>query len=198
VLIDKTETKNKVFMAAAELFASKGFYHVSVREICEEAGVSKPVLYYYFKDKEDLLFKLVEEMHSRQAGLFAKYLDPQASFSDNLNGLYELYLNFATDYPYLIKLSTLVHFSPLPSKIKHISHEKSKESMAKIIEIFEKGKKENMISKDVDTEMLAISLLGPVGIFVTRSILMEERKTPLEIELKKYFDFWINQFLNKN
>lgn len=44
--------------AAIELFAEKGFAAASTREICARAQITKPVLYYYFKDKEHLYREL--------------------------------------------------------------------------------------------------------------------------------------------
>ena len=40
--------------AARELFARKGYSGTSVREIVAAADVTKPVLYYYFRNKEGL------------------------------------------------------------------------------------------------------------------------------------------------
>ena len=102
--MDQQETRTKVLIAAADLFATHGYYDVSVREICEAAGVTKPVLYYYFKDKDDLLLKLLLEVHSRLQKLFNQYIKTEESFEKNLDGLYKAYLNFALDYPFLIKL----------------------------------------------------------------------------------------------
>lgn len=46
--------KDSVRNAAAELFAAKGFAATSTREICARAGITKPVLYYYFGNKGQL------------------------------------------------------------------------------------------------------------------------------------------------
>ena len=69
----KQDTKNKIFVTAAKLFSNDGYYKVSVREICSNAGVTKPVLYYYFKDKESLLFEMVEETHRLGDEIKKKY-----------------------------------------------------------------------------------------------------------------------------
>jgi AcrR family transcriptional regulator len=193
--MDKQETKTKLFIAAANLFADKGYYQVSVREICQAAGVTKPVLYYYFKDKEDLLSKLVLEVHSHFNDLFSEYIKPEDSFEENLTGLYNAYLKYAINYPYLIKLSTLVLFSPLPQKIKKMSLARSKEQKKFIDDVFIKGKKEGKIDKNFDTEIVVLSLIGPVSIFLTRSVLVNDLNESLNITLKKYFDFWTSQFI---
>lgn len=51
--------KEAIRNAAAELFAEKGFAATSTREICQRAGVTKPVLYYHFGNKEQLYEELV-------------------------------------------------------------------------------------------------------------------------------------------
>lgn len=51
--------KDAIRNAAAELFAEKGFTATSTREICQRAGMTKPVLYYHFGNKEQLYEELV-------------------------------------------------------------------------------------------------------------------------------------------
>jgi TetR/AcrR family transcriptional regulator len=51
--------KESIRKAAAELFADKGFAATSTREICQRAGITKPVLYYHFGSKEQLFRELI-------------------------------------------------------------------------------------------------------------------------------------------
>ena len=51
--------KESIRTAAAELFAEKGFAATSTREICQRAGITKPVLYYHFGSKEQLFRELI-------------------------------------------------------------------------------------------------------------------------------------------
>ncbi|MBN1155803.1 TetR/AcrR family transcriptional regulator [candidate division KSB1 bacterium] len=55
----ESETKIKIFNAAAKLFTEKGYYAVSMRELAEKANVTKPTIYYYFRCKEDLYKSLI-------------------------------------------------------------------------------------------------------------------------------------------
>ena len=52
-------TKEKIFNTAARLFAEKGYNGVSMREISEETGLSKPTIYYYFGSKEGIYKELI-------------------------------------------------------------------------------------------------------------------------------------------
>lgn len=60
-------TQQRLLDAALELFSRKGYAATSVRELVEAAGVTKPVLYYYFHNKEAIYLALIqnglEEFH---------------------------------------------------------------------------------------------------------------------------------------
>ncbi len=53
------ENARQMMRAAIHLFAEKGFAGTSVREIVSAAGVTNPMLYYYFDDKEGLFETLL-------------------------------------------------------------------------------------------------------------------------------------------
>ena len=53
-------TRERLLETASHLFAEKGYASTSVREIVARAGVSKPVLYYYFKSKEGLFYAILD------------------------------------------------------------------------------------------------------------------------------------------
>ncbi|MDZ4860201.1 MAG: TetR/AcrR family transcriptional regulator [Candidatus Hydrogenedentes bacterium] len=54
------EAEKRLLSSALGLFSEKGYEGTSIREIIERAGVTRPVLYYYFENKEHLFRKLVE------------------------------------------------------------------------------------------------------------------------------------------
>ena len=58
--------RNTIIDKAKSLFIEHGYHGLSMREIAEEVGVSKPALYYHFKDKEELfcavLYNGIEEI----------------------------------------------------------------------------------------------------------------------------------------
>jgi len=54
------DTRARIFRAAAQLFADRGYNGVSMREISEYSGVSKPMIYYYFGSKEGIFSELLK------------------------------------------------------------------------------------------------------------------------------------------
>jgi TetR/AcrR family transcriptional regulator, regulator of cefoperazone and chloramphenicol sensitivity len=57
---ETAETRQRLLEAAARLFADRGFNHVSIRDICAEAGASVAAVNYHFRDKLGLYKEVVE------------------------------------------------------------------------------------------------------------------------------------------
>src|SRR5215813_10377567 len=55
------DTRSRLRELALQLFAEQGYEQTSLREIAERLCVTKAVLYYYFKSKEDIVRSLVED-----------------------------------------------------------------------------------------------------------------------------------------
>ena len=53
-------SKEKIRTAAMELFMKQGYYATSISDIAKQAGISKGLLYNYYKGKEELLSEMVE------------------------------------------------------------------------------------------------------------------------------------------
>ncbi len=68
----QAEARERLLGAALELFTQRGYAATSVREVCLAAGVTKPVLYYYFKSKEGIYLQLMEEAYSRFEAMLAE------------------------------------------------------------------------------------------------------------------------------
>jgi AcrR family transcriptional regulator len=66
------DARERLLAAALQLFTQRGYAAATVREIVAAAGVTKPVLYYYFKNKEDLYLELMQEPYVRFGEILEK------------------------------------------------------------------------------------------------------------------------------
>lgn len=91
----------KILNAATELFAQRGFAAVSVRDITEQAGVNKALLFYYFDTKAGLLQRVLERYYQAHASALAPS-DCRGSTRERMHALVTSYLDFMEDHrPYL-------------------------------------------------------------------------------------------------
>ena len=51
--------RTQILLTATSLFIQHGYHGLAMREIAEALHVSKPALYYHFKDKEDLFLAIL-------------------------------------------------------------------------------------------------------------------------------------------
>lgn len=73
----------------AHLFARKGYHSTSMRDIAHELGMNQASLYYYYKSKEEMLFRLMngamEDSLGVIEGICASDLSPEDKLSQVLN-----------------------------------------------------------------------------------------------------------------
>ena len=77
---ESLSTVAKILQAAEELFAEKGFNGTSVNLIAEKAEVNKAMIYYHFKDKNDLINSMFKRILSESEDYVRRAF---AAHSDN-------------------------------------------------------------------------------------------------------------------
>jgi TetR/AcrR family transcriptional regulator len=76
--------RQRLLASATDLFTRKGYAATTVREIVGAAGVTKPVLYYYFRNKEGIYLELMREAFSRLDELIAGTAGDRGSATQKL------------------------------------------------------------------------------------------------------------------
>jgi len=76
--------KEQVIAATRKCIVEKGVLHLSVKDVAAEAGVSTGVIYYYFKNKQDLLLQVLKETFHRSHERVILTLAPLESARDKL------------------------------------------------------------------------------------------------------------------
>lgn len=84
------ETKKKIFLAAKNILKKDGYDALSIKNICEEAGVSNGSFYHHFKTKDDLLSYYIEE----QPSINPEILETPSCVDDVRNAIIHVYLNY--------------------------------------------------------------------------------------------------------
>ena len=86
------ETKAKIFKAAKRILQLSGYETLSIKNICEEAGVSNGSFYHHFKTKDDLLSYYIEDQPSINPDL----LDLPENAEDAKRTIIQVYLNYVS------------------------------------------------------------------------------------------------------
>lgn len=101
---EKEELRQTILKVAGELFLEQGYDRFSMRQLAERIGYSVATPYLYFRDKDDLLFTVVDEGFAR----FKQQLAEAAASSDDpwerLFALGQAYVRFGLRNPVYYQL----------------------------------------------------------------------------------------------
>ena len=129
-------SRELILKAAMSLFAQKGYEGVGVQEICAAAGITKPTLYYFFKNKQGLLSAIAD---SYGAELFARLKNALTYTHDFIKGLTDALtaeLSFAAEQPDFFRLHCVLLNAPETSEGKAVYAPLSQKILALFTEFF--------------------------------------------------------------
>lgn len=73
--MDQMKTRDKILLAALDLFSERGYDEASIDLIAEAVGIKGPSIYAHYKGKEDILNSLIAMMEQRYDENFGKIMN---------------------------------------------------------------------------------------------------------------------------
>jgi len=88
----KTELiQEEILDAASRLIAARGFRAVTVDDISAEMGFTKSIVYYYMKNKNEILWRIFEKIDETYAKGLEEVLKSDGSPTDLLSGIVKMH-----------------------------------------------------------------------------------------------------------
>jgi AcrR family transcriptional regulator len=82
--LEQKEAKDRIMLAAAKVFANKGYGAAGIREIAQEANVNISMISYYFGGKEGVLKEIVNTTFRRYNEMLQECLDVEKDLETNI------------------------------------------------------------------------------------------------------------------
>lgn len=99
------EKRKKILEVCIHEFADKGYDKASTNSIIKEAGISKGILFHYFKNKKSLFFYILDYCIREMIEEYNKYpLTETKDIFQRISELGVIKLKIAHKYPYIVKL----------------------------------------------------------------------------------------------
>jgi AcrR family transcriptional regulator len=151
--------KEALLVAGIDLFAEKGYASTSVREIVSAAGVSKPVLYYYFQSKEGLFKSILDSAAHEQENILQEALQKPGTALERIVHLYRRIYKALMENLQIFKLINHLFFGP-PQGAPRYDIERFHRRMAEVIrEIYLGGFRQGEL-REVDPHEATLLVLG--------------------------------------
>jgi AcrR family transcriptional regulator len=105
---DAGTTKQRILKEAEKLFAVKGFEGTGIEEIAGNVGIRKSVIYYHFKNKEQILQTMLDEFVARgvafKKSFFERYAD---DFMEKLDLVMEEMIGFMEENRRIVTIALM-------------------------------------------------------------------------------------------
>lgn len=151
--------RDALLLAGINLFAEKGYASTSVREIVSVAGVTKPVLYYYFQSKEGLFKAILDSAAQQLEIMLEEALQKPGTALERIVLLYRRIYEGLMEHHQLFKLINHLFFGP-PQGTPNYDIERFHRRMVEVIKEIYLGGLRRGEFREVDPEEATLLVLG--------------------------------------
>ncbi|MEJ2662928.1 MAG: TetR/AcrR family transcriptional regulator [Spirochaetia bacterium] len=170
---DEMPEPDRIFSAIEAEIAESGYVKASVEKIAARIGINKSSLYFYFKNKNDMLFKTIKREQEYFFKLVLPRLDAQPDFHNKLYAFIIAITSYTAHNPGMI---TVLNWA----RYQNIGMSLPKHELHKIFDKFE------FLRRALDRGILrgTVEDFRPVFIFVFFFIMHKLRELPVKTTAK--------------
>ncbi len=151
-------TRDRILRLADALFAEHGYARVSMRLVATAAGVTKPALYYHFRNKDALFEECVLATQKRMGEMLREASSSVGSLEDRVTAVAQILLTGSPHHPVLIQNDIAEH---LPGEVREQLDRGFQENViGPLAGLFADAGTRGEIRPDVSDEVAATSVLG--------------------------------------
>ena len=150
--------QDEILSSAATLFAEKGFRAITITDIAARLGYTKSVVYYYFKNKNEILWQIFNRMYEKYQATIDDILSQELSADEALHRIlhsHALHVMKQKDW-------TAIYFrdeSELEPEQRLLSRKRKREYDAKIELVYQRGIDQKKF-KDVPPHIAISGFMG--------------------------------------
>ena len=184
---NKKRKEEELYTAAYELFTTKGTNNTAIDEIVKKAGVAKGTFYLYFKDKYDIINKLIlkKSIQIVEEGMKKTEEEKIEAFEDQTIFFIDYVINYFKTNKLLLKLINK-NFSCGLYKRTMLSNEESHRGVQEVMKFFMENLQSKYNMSLEEAELTLFMIFELVGGVCYSSIVLGE---PEDIDTIKPFLF---------
>jgi TetR/AcrR family transcriptional regulator len=157
--IEGNNARERLLEAGTALFGERGYAGTFVREIVDRAGVTKPMLYYYFKSKEGMFYTILDGAAEQQEVILAQALEAPGAVLDRLIYLYRRIYEGLIEHQNLFKMIYNLVFGPRQGAPDYDIDQYHRRMVDAIKTIYLEGLAQGEV-KEADADEVAILVLS--------------------------------------
>ena len=180
VTLSEHENAERILREGWRLFQQKGFRGVTIDELCLTCGLTKPTLYYYFHDKENLFVQILV----RRLQGFREVIEQPGPWEKQLEQIAAAILDsFQTEYSVL--MHDMEHIKD-PANQQRVSQAFRSELLDPMVKLMERGIREEILATN-DPRFLAQAYMSMINGFIARMGGFSDNSSELANRLARFF-----------
>jgi AcrR family transcriptional regulator len=170
-----SDTRQQLLQAALKHFANSGYAATSVQHIVDDAGLSKPALYYHFKDKAALFQALVHEAHDERYRLLRAAAESHPCIRAQLEALLATLFAYFRENRELMRISFATMFAA-PGEVPADADcaEKCQRNFEFVHSLIKLAQKNGGLDRHFDSQELAIGFYGLANFYLVGHLVCED------------------------
>src|SRR5688572_10454822 len=127
------QRRRQLLSVAGHLFGEYGYHQLSMEQLADAAGVSKPVLYQHFPSKRELYLALVNDANAELEAQVRKALEGTTDNRERITGAIGTYFDFVEDRRFRLLHSTADLADPEVRDVVEASLKRVAEAIGRLI-----------------------------------------------------------------
>lgn len=175
--VTDSATRTKIMHAALKEFAHRGYSGASVQSIVNAARVTKPTLYYYFKNKAALYQALVDTAHDERYRIMKEAAGVRTVLREKLVEILTTLFEFLTGHRELMRLAFATAFASrgeLPPRMNF--RDKPQRNFAFIRSLIKRAQANGQLNRQFKSQELAYGFYGLMNIYVMAYLILPKQR----------------------
>ncbi|MDY6916031.1 MAG: helix-turn-helix domain-containing protein [Candidatus Cloacimonadota bacterium] len=161
------EARDIILKATLRQFMQKGYEKTSMNDIVEESNYTKGAIYHHFKNKRQLYLEVIihifKEFHEWEYGIYRNCKDLREllyTYFDTMHRVKDFLVKITDqkgtkEHEFLLLITEAITKFP---EIKKLHSETHKESLKKVISIFQNAKEQGLINSEISLYTLSVMI----------------------------------------
>ena len=183
IIVDKVQKRKDIAISCKELFFQHGINDLTISQVAKTAGVGKGTIYDYFKNKEDIVFEIVNILLEERNKKKEIYLENATSTKEKVKVFFSIfYRDEDIELRQLYKEFISISLMSLDSEMRAFHTQNSEDYYRWFKEIIQNGINSGELIAESINLTRGLFVFGD-GIFISNSVTDSMQNIEKEIDI---------------
>lgn len=161
-------TKESLILSTIEVISEQGLQGLTTREVAKRQGISESTIFKHYKSKNELILAVLEHFSQYDQAIIESLTLKEFKPIEAITYFVEAYVTYYENYPEITAITLSYEGLRREAELSDVVYGIFTTRVKTVKALIEDAKRQNEISKDVDSESLADLIIGLERVAVLR------------------------------